>query len=50
MRRGRRGRDGARLRDAVELVEDARARLALNVDEQLTFEALAYRLERSLST
>jgi DNA polymerase III subunit delta' len=42
-------RDGAQLRDAVELVEDARSRLALNVDEQLTFEALAYRLERSLS-
>ena len=41
------GRDGERLRDAVDLVDDARARLALNVDEQLTFEALAYRLERS---
>jgi DNA polymerase-3 subunit delta' len=43
------GRDGGRLQDAVELVEDARARLALNVDNQLTFEALAYRLERSLA-
>jgi DNA polymerase-3 subunit delta' len=42
-------RDGERLRDAVELVEDARSRLALNVDEQLTFEALAYRLERLLT-
>ena len=28
------------------MVDDARARLALNVDPQLSFEALAYRLER----
>jgi DNA polymerase-3 subunit delta' len=37
------------LQDAVELVDDARARLALNVDPQLLFEALAYRLEASLA-
>ena len=34
---------------AIELVDDARARLALNVDPQLLFEALAYRLEASLA-
>jgi DNA polymerase III subunit delta' len=43
------GRDGVRLREAVELVDDTRARLALNVAEELAFEALAYRLERSLA-
>jgi DNA polymerase-3 subunit delta' len=43
------GREAARLREAVELVDDARARLALNVDPQLSFEALAYRLERLLA-
>ena len=43
------GRDGAALQDAIERVDDARARLALNVDPQLCFEALAYRLERSLA-
>jgi DNA polymerase-3 subunit delta' len=43
------GREAAVLREAVELVDDSRARLALNVDPQLTFEALAYRLERSLA-
>ncbi len=42
-------RDADRLREAVELVDDARARLALNVDPQLSFEALAYRLERLLA-
>jgi DNA polymerase-3 subunit delta' len=36
------GRDG---RGAVELVDDTRARLALNVSEELALEALAYRLE-----
>ena len=36
------GRDGLR---AVELVDDTRARLALNVSEELALEALAYRLE-----
>ena len=43
------GRTPAALREALELVEDARARLALNVDPQLSFEALAYRLERLLA-
>jgi DNA polymerase III subunit delta' len=38
-------RDPAALRRAVELVEDTRARLALNVSEELALEALAYRLE-----
>jgi DNA polymerase III subunit delta' len=38
-----------KLQDAVEQVDDARARLALNVDPQLLFEALAYRLEASLA-
>jgi DNA polymerase-3 subunit delta' len=39
------GRDAAGLRRAVELVDDTRARLALNVSEELALEALAYRLE-----
>ena len=43
------GRDAAALRTAVETVDDARARLALNVDERLACEALAYRLERLLA-
>jgi DNA polymerase-3 subunit delta' len=43
------GRPPAALRKAVELVEDTRARLALNVSEELACEALAYRLERLLS-
>ena len=43
------GRDGAKLGAAVELVDDARASLALNVDERLACEALAYRLERELA-
>jgi DNA polymerase III subunit delta' len=38
-------RDGAAWRAAVELVDDTRARLALNVAEELALEALAYRLE-----
>jgi DNA polymerase III subunit delta' len=38
-------RDGAAWRHAVELVDDTRARLALNVSEELALEALAYRLE-----
>jgi DNA polymerase III subunit delta' len=42
-------RSPAALREAVELVEDTRARLALNVSEELASEALAYRLERLLS-
>ena len=42
------GADATRLRDAVELVEDARRRLVLNVGEELTCEALGYRLEALL--
>ena len=42
-------RDPAALRRAVDLVEDTRARLALNVGEELACEALAYRLERELA-
>ena len=42
------GREGAALRDALELVEETRARLALNVSEELACEALAYRLELRL--
>jgi DNA polymerase III subunit delta' len=44
-----RGREGARLREAVELVADTRLRLALNVSEELALEALAYRLEALLA-
>jgi DNA polymerase III subunit delta' len=46
-------REDAALRDrtawlrSVELVDDTRARLALNVSEALALEALAYRLEES---
>lgn len=43
------GRRPAALREAVELVDDTRARLALNVSEELALEALAYRLERALA-
>lgn len=43
------GRDGAALRDAVELVQDTRLRLALNVAEELALEALAFRLAERLS-
>ena len=43
------GRDPAVLQEAVELTDDARASLQLNVDERLACEALAYRLERLLS-
>jgi DNA polymerase III subunit delta' len=39
------GRDGTALRAGVELVQDTRLRLALNVSEELALEALAYRLE-----
>jgi len=39
------GRDAQALRAAVELVEDTRQRLALNVGEELALEALAYRLD-----
>jgi DNA polymerase-3 subunit delta' len=44
-----RDRDPVALRAAIDLVEDTRARLALNVSYELACEALAYRLERSLS-
>jgi DNA polymerase-3 subunit delta' len=40
------GREGPRLREAVELVQDTRLRLALNVSEELALEALSYRLEK----
>ena len=42
------GRDPARLREAIELVEETRVRFKLNVSEELACEALAYRLERVL--
>jgi DNA polymerase-3 subunit delta' len=42
------GRDGHRLRAAVEAVEDTRQRFVLNVSEELALEALAYKLARSL--
>ena len=38
-------RDGAAWRDAVALVDDTRAALALNVSVELALEALAYRVE-----
>jgi DNA polymerase III subunit delta' len=43
------GADPQRLRAAVELVEDTRQRLVLNVAEELALEALGYRLERLLA-
>ena len=43
------GRDEKALRRAMELVDDTRARLILNVSEELACEALAYRLEETLS-
>ena len=46
--RDARGRDGVRLREAIELVSDARLSLALNVSEELALEALAYRLAELL--
>jgi DNA polymerase-3 subunit delta' len=42
------GRDAQRLRAGIELVDDARFRLQLNVTEELALEALAYRLADSL--
>src|SRR3954454_4331335 len=44
------GRDPALLRRAQELVDDTRARLIVNVSEELACEALAYRLEAALSS
>jgi DNA polymerase-3 subunit delta' len=43
------GRDPHALTTAQELVDDTRARLILNVSEELACEALAYRLEATLS-
>jgi DNA polymerase III subunit delta' len=43
------GRKGADLDHAVELVDDVRSRLLVNVDERLASEALVYRLERIFS-
>ena len=43
------GRGPHALRRAVELVDDTRARLILNVSEELLLEALAYRLARVLA-
>jgi DNA polymerase-3 subunit delta' len=40
------GRSPAALREGVALVDDTRARLQLNVSEDLALEALAFRLER----
>jgi DNA polymerase III subunit delta' len=42
------GRAGESLRTAVELVQDTRLRLAVNVSEELALEALSYRVERQL--
>jgi DNA polymerase III subunit delta' len=42
------GRSAAPLRAAVELVQDTRLRLSLNVSEELALEALSYRVERQL--
>ncbi len=44
------GRPPARLREGVELVQDTRLRLPLNVSEELALEALAYRLQTLLAT
>lgn len=41
--------DPARVRHAVELVQDARRRLDLNVSEELALEALFFSLDRALS-
>ena len=43
------GRSPARLRAAVELVQDTRLRLPLNVSEELALEALAHRLQTLLA-
>ena len=42
------GRSPAALRRAQELVEDTRARLAVNVGFELACEALAYRLDEAI--
>jgi DNA polymerase-3 subunit delta' len=43
------GRSGVALREGIELLQDARLRLHLNVSEELALEALAYRLEALLA-
>jgi DNA polymerase III subunit delta' len=43
------GRAPERLREGVELVQDTRLRLSLNVSEELALESLAYRLQASLA-
>jgi DNA polymerase-3 subunit delta' len=43
------GRDSHTMRAALDLVEDTRQRLAVNVSEELAFEALGYRLVDLLS-
>ncbi|MEA2123727.1 MAG: polymerase subunit delta, partial [Solirubrobacteraceae bacterium] len=43
------GRTTAALREAMDLVEDTRARFALNVSEDLALEALSFRLQRTLA-
>ena len=43
------GRAGIALRAGIELVQDTRLRLALNVSEELALEALAYRLEATVA-
>jgi len=48
LRADARGRDGVALRAGVELLQDTRLRLALNVSEELALEALSYRAERVL--
>ncbi len=40
----------ARLRAAIELVEDTRMRFQLNVSEELACEALAYRVQTALAS
>jgi DNA polymerase III subunit delta' len=42
-------RDGAALRRGVQLIQETRWRLSLNVSEELALEALAYRLETLLA-
>ena len=42
-------RDAHALHEALELVEDTRARLPFNVSYDLALQALAYRLERTLA-
>ncbi|MFM9139621.1 MAG: hypothetical protein ACKOTH_03585, partial [Solirubrobacterales bacterium] len=43
------GRDPAKLREAVSMVDGARSSLRLNPDEALQLQALAYRLARALA-